>query len=155
VAGPRYLGTDVSPAALAVARRNAEALGLAGRVELVEGDLFEPLVRLGLRRRVDLVLANPPYVARGDAARLAPEIREHEPALALYSGTHGLDAIRRLATEAPAWLAPGGALLFECGDGQAEACLTLVRAQEAFGAAQTFHDLRGTPRAVLAERRRG
>jgi release factor glutamine methyltransferase len=150
VEGPRYLGTDVSGAALALARRNAEALGLAPRVAFAAGDLFEPLGDLGLEGRVDLLISNPPYVAEADAGRLGPEVRRYEPAVALYSGADGLAVIRRLVAEAPRWLAPGGALLFEFGDGQANACLALLGAAGAFGPGRLLRDLGGWPRAVLA-----
>ncbi len=150
VEGPRYIGTDVSSPALALARRNAAALDLAGRVELVAGDLYEPLAGLDLEGRVDLLISNPPYVATRDMERLAPEVRRYEPALALHGGPDGLDVIRRLAAEAPRWLAPGGALLFEFGDGQANDCPALLRVTGAYGPGRIVRDLGGWPRAVLA-----
>ncbi len=153
VEGPRYIGTDVSAPALALARRNAAALGLAPRVELAAGDLCDPLAALGLEGRVDLLISNPPYVATRDMARLAPEIRRYEPALALHGGPDGLDVIRRLVAEGPRWLAPGGALLFEFGDGQANDCLALLRAAGAYGPGRIVRDLGGWPRALLAQRR--
>ena len=148
--GPRYVGTDVSAAALTLARRNAEAFGLAPRVEWIEGDLFEALGAVGLEGRVDLLISNPPYVSEPDMDRLAPEIRRHEPALALCGGPDGLDVIRRVVAETPRWLAPGGALLFEFGDGQANACLGLLRESGAFGTGRIVRDLGGYSRAVIA-----
>ena len=153
VEGHRYLGTDVSAAALALARRNAAALGLAGRVELAQGDLCGPLAGRGLEGQVDLLVSNPPYVATRDMGGLAPEIRRYEPALALYGGPDGLDVIRRLVAQAPRWIAPGGALLFEFGDGQARACLDLLRQTGAYAPGHIVRDLGGRPRAVLAHRR--
>jgi release factor glutamine methyltransferase len=152
VEGPRYLGTDVSAAALALARRNAAALDLAHRVELAQGDLCEPLGAWGLEGRVDLLISNPPYVSTQDMLRLAPEIRRHEPALALCGGPDGLEVIRRLVAEAPRWIAPGGALLFEFGDGQANDCLALLREAGAYAPGGIVHDLAGRPRALLAQR---
>lgn len=154
VEGPRYIGTDMSAAALRLARKNAEAFGLASRVEWFQGDLLAPLEALGLEGRVDLLLANPPYVSGADIDRLAPEIRRYEPALALCGGPDGLDVIRRLVAEAPRWLVPGGVLLFEFGDGQASDCLALLRASRAFEAGQIVRDLGGWPRAVIAALRR-
>jgi release factor glutamine methyltransferase len=154
VEGPRYLGTDVSAAALALARRNAAALALADRAELAQGDLCEPLGARGLEGRVDLLLSNPPYVATRDMDRLAPEIRRYEPALALHGGPDGLDVIRRLVAQAARWIAPGGALLFEFGDGQANACLRLLRDTGAYAPGRIVRDLGGWPRAVLARVRR-
>lgn len=107
----RVVGVDVSPEALAVAASNASALGAA--VELVEADLFPPGPT-----QFDLIVSNPPYVARGDAIG---EGVAFEPELALYGGGDGLEVFRRLATEAPARLASGGTLLVEIGAGQAHA----------------------------------
>jgi release factor glutamine methyltransferase len=144
------MGTDLSAAALALARRNAEALGLGARVTWARGDLFEPLAGLGLERRVDLLVSNPPYVAEREMARLAPEIRCYEPPLALGGGPDGLAVIRRLVAGAPRWLAPGGALLFEFGDGQANDCLAILRDSGAFDTGRIVRDLGGWPRAALA-----
>jgi release factor glutamine methyltransferase len=104
---------DVDPAAVLDARRNLEPFG--GRV--FEGDLFAPLPA-GLRGRVDVLLANVPYVPTGEIALLPPEAREHEARGALDGGGDGLDVVRRVAGQAPGWLAPGGALLVEVGERQ-------------------------------------
>lgn len=104
---------DVDPAAVRCARRN-----LAGAGEAHEGDLFEPLPAT-LRGRVDLLAANVPYVPTDDVALLPQEARVHEPLVALDGGADGLDVLRRVATEAPGWLAPGGRLLVETSEAQA------------------------------------
>jgi release factor glutamine methyltransferase len=105
-------GTDVSPEALAVARGNAERLGLAERVTLHHGDLLAPIA--ALRGRVDLVVSNPPYVARGESSTLAPEVRDHEPPLALFPPDGEADSIyRRLVPDGFAWLRPGGYIVVE------------------------------------------
>ncbi|WP_405936482.1 putative protein N(5)-glutamine methyltransferase [Streptomyces sp. NBC_00726] len=106
---------DVEPAAVRCARRN---VGDRGRV--YEGDLFAPLPG-ALRGRVDVLLANVPYVPTGDVALLPAEARVHEPLVALDGGGDGLDVLRRVAAEAPRWLAPGGSLLVETSERQAEA----------------------------------
>jgi release factor glutamine methyltransferase len=113
---------DVSPEALAVARGNAERLGLA--VTFLEGSLAEPL---RAHDRFDLVIANLPYVRAGDIPDLAPEVRS-EPWLALDGGADGLDLVRTLVASAPEILAPGGALVLEIGEGQAQATAALCRA---------------------------
>ena len=113
---------DVSPDALAVARANAERLGLA--VTFLEGNLAEPLRALG---RFDLIVANLPYVRAGDIPGLAPEVRS-EPWLALDGGEDGLHLVRTLVAMAPEVLAPGGALVLEIGEGQAAATAELCRA---------------------------
>jgi release factor glutamine methyltransferase len=114
---------DVDPAAVACARRNVAAVG--GRV--YEGDLFAPLPA-DLRGRVDLLVANVPYVPSEAVAWMPPEARDHEPRVALDGGADGLDVARRVISEAPAWLAPGGSLLFETSEGQAPAAVALVAA---------------------------
>ncbi|MFD9604551.1 putative protein N(5)-glutamine methyltransferase [Streptomyces sp. NPDC059970] len=104
---------DVEPAAVRCARRN---IGDAGRV--YEGDLFEPLPG-SLRGRVEILLANVPYVPTQDVELLPPEARIHEPRVALDGGRDGLDVLRRVTAEAPRWLAPGGYLLVETSERQA------------------------------------
>ncbi len=116
------LGVDASPGALAVARRNADRLGLAARVELREGDWFE-----GVAGVYDLVLCNPPYVPREAIADLAPDVRDWEPHSALTPGPTGLEAYQAIAPGLRAHLAPGGRALFEIGAGQAEAVCAILR----------------------------
>ena len=105
---------DLDPAAVWCARRNVAAAD--GRV--YEGDLYEPLPA-ALQGRVDILVANAPYVPTGEVALLPAEARIHEPLLALDGGADGLDILRRVATEAPQWLAPGGHLLIETSERQA------------------------------------
>lgn len=120
--GPLELhAADVDPAAVRCARRNVAAAG--GHV--YEGDLYAPLPP-SLHGRVDLLLANVPYVPTDEVALLPAEARLHEARVALAGGTDGLDVLRRVAAEAPRWLAPGGHLLFEAGERQAEAAVGVV-----------------------------
>lgn len=112
---------DLSPAAVACARENLGA-------DVYEGDLFRPLPRQ-LRGYVDVLLANVPYVPTDAIATMPPEARDHEPRAALDGGADGLDVLRRLAPDAPDWLAPRGELLTECAPEQAEpACAILAAA---------------------------
>ena len=123
--GSRVWATDVSDQALELALENLTALGLAERVELREGDLFEALA--GEAAPFDLLVANLPYVESGAFVVLQPEVRDHEPRIALDGGPDGLDLIRRAVADAPAHMAPGAWLLVEIGFGQAEAVTELVR----------------------------
>jgi release factor glutamine methyltransferase len=114
---------DIDPAAVRCARRN---LAVAGG-HVYSGDLFGPLPA-SLRGRVDLLAANVPYVPTGEVALLPAEARLHEPLVALDGGGDGLDVLRRVAAQAPLWLAPGGSLLVEISDRQESiACITTRR----------------------------
>ncbi|WP_326731488.1 putative protein N(5)-glutamine methyltransferase [Streptomyces phaeochromogenes] len=111
--GAELHAADVDPAAVRCARRN---VGAGDRV--YEGDLFEALPR-ALRGRIGILAANVPYVPTGEVGLLPPEARDHEPLVALDGGGDGLDVLRRVAAEAPRWLAPGGSLLVETSERQA------------------------------------
>ncbi len=117
--------TDISSAALEVARANAERHGVADKITFLQGDLLAPLPQ-----PVALIVANLPYVARDEWGQLAAEanVAEFEPAIALDGGLDGLALFRRFFQQAPAYLAPGGAILLEIGAGQAEAVTALARA---------------------------
>ncbi|WP_240134906.1 putative protein N(5)-glutamine methyltransferase [Streptomyces sp. MUM 178J] len=114
VPGAEVHAADVEPAAVRCARRNLAASG--ARVH--EGDLYDPLPA-ELRGRVDVLIANAPYVPTDHIGLLPPEARDHEPLLALDGGADGLDVQRRVAAEAADWLAPGGVLLVETSEDQA------------------------------------
>jgi release factor glutamine methyltransferase len=119
----RGLGIDQSPEALAVARRNAEALGLAGRADFALGDWAA-----GIAGSFDLIVSNPPYIPHDEIPRLMPEVSQHEPRLALDGGADGLDCYRALAPQIAARLAPGGYALLEVGAGQAPAVVAILAA---------------------------
>ncbi len=141
--GAGGIGIDRSAEALAMAQRNAQALGLEARADLRLANWHEAGWTEGLGR-FDLILANPPYVE--EAAPLAPSVRAHEPAGALFAGADGLDDYRVLVPQLPALLAPGGAALVEIGHTQAEAVGALAAA--AGMTAALHHDLGGRPRVL-------
>ncbi len=138
--GARGVGVDLSAAALAIATRNAERLGLAARAELRAGDWGQ-----GIEGVFDLILCNPPYIESD--AMLAPEIREYEPASALFAGPDGLDDYRRLASEIARLLAPTGLAAIEIGWTQAAAVSDLFAGQGLV--ASVRRDLGGRDRAIL------
>lgn len=144
------LATDASSDALELASENIRETGLGARVSVARGRLFEPVGE----RRFDVVVSNPPYVAEAERGELEPEVREWEPASALFAGKDGLRVLRPLVAGAPAHLLPGGLLALEVGLGQAETVAALVEATGAFGPAEIRRDLTDRPRMVLAERRR-
>jgi len=143
--GVRVLATDVSAAALALARENARRLGLASRLEWVLADLLAPF-----RGPLDLVVANPPYVSTAELAQAPPELR-WEPRRALDGGPEGLRETSRLLAQTPSRLAPGGALVLELAPQRAEAVLALARRHLPGARLELHHDLAGQPRALLAQ----
>ena len=144
----RGIGTDVSDEALAVARDNAAHLGLEGRMALMRGDWTEGMAEASF----DLVVSNPPYIPEGDIAGLDPEVRDHDPHLALSGGADGLDHYRRLAPEVMRVLRPGGLFLLEIGHDQSGAVEALMRAAGADGV-RTVRDLSDRDRVVTGVRK--
>jgi release factor glutamine methyltransferase len=147
--GCEVTATDTSPAALEVARANAERLGLAERVRFIEGTWPE-------EGEFDLVLANLPYVAERDWPSLQPEVTHWEPREALLAGPDGLDAYRAFIPECAGHLhryaeQMTGALAVEVGEGQAPAVAELFR-EAGFGAVETRRDLAGIERVVFGQR---
>jgi len=139
--GATGLGVDASERALDMARANAERLAAAGRAAFRSGNWAD-----GIEEQFDLILANPPYI--GTDETLPAEVREHEPAAALFAGPDGLDDYRRIVPELPRLIAPGGAAILEIGSTQAEAVTALLAAQGLSVALR--YDLGGNPRALVA-----
>lgn len=137
------LGVDASPAALAVAGENAQALGLVGRAAFHRGDWDD-----GIAPAFDVVLSNPPYIPRDEIATLQPEVASFEPRLALDGGQDGLDAYRILAPAAVRLLAAGGLAAFEVGQGQSDSVTAIGRAAGLRHIA-TVADLAAVNRCVL------
>jgi release factor glutamine methyltransferase len=143
------LAVESSPAALAVAADNVRALGLAGRVRLMPGDLLEPLAAYA--GRLTMIVANLPYLATAVIPTLPREVRDFEPRVALDGGPDGLQALRRLVTGAPTALRPGGWVLLEIGEDQAGALASLMAA-EGFVDIAARRDLRGAERYIAGRR---
>ena len=140
--------TDISAAALAVARANAETHMMNTRCAFTVCDIAD-----GIDGPFDLIVSNPPYIAHGDIAGLAPEVREHDPMLALDGGGDGLDAYRAIARCAPRLLAPGGHLVVELGIGQ-EAPVRALLTEAGLTAGKVRADLAGIARALAAQKAR-
>ena len=148
--GLRIWGVEREAAALGWAETNVRRLGLADRVTLLAGDLWAPLA--GLPRDWDLVVANPPYLARAVVAALPAEIRAFEPRTALDGGPDGLDIVRRIVLGAPDYLRPGGRLLVEIGADQGAPVQGLVAATGRYAPAVVHVDHTGADRVVEARR---
>lgn len=139
----RVWATDISPDALAIARHNAERNSI--HVTFLEGDLLEPLLAQG--ERVDLVMANLPYIATDDMLGL--EVSRYEPHLALDGGPDGLDLIRRLLIQAPGAINPGARILLEIGADQGESAVRLARDAFPGCACSVMKDYAGHDRVVI------
>jgi release factor glutamine methyltransferase len=137
------VGVDISEPALAVARANARSLQLEDRVEFRVGDWWQ-----GLDQSFDVVVSNPPYIASGDLAGLAPEVALFEPRIALDGGVDGLAAYRAIIGGLGVHLRPGGIFALEVGSGQAEAVRTLAVAAGLL-TGSPLRDLSGAARAVV------
>lgn len=122
----RVLALDISEAALGIARANARRHHVEDRIEFLVSDMFSALTANHMTLKADIIVSNPPYVAEHDRDTLPREVREHEPPLALFAGSDGLEFHRRLLTESPAWLRPGGYLIMEMGFGQYQPMIALV-----------------------------
>ena len=140
---------DISPDALDIARGNASRNGVAGRITFAQGDLFGPLPG-GVA--FDVVVSNPPYVTPAELAGLAPDVRDHEPRLALDGGPDGLTFYRRIAAGAGAVLKPGGWLLVEIGATQDEAVRAILGGQPDLELGRSIKDAAGLPRVVTARK---
>jgi release factor glutamine methyltransferase len=141
----RIIATDISSEALEVARLNARRLGVAARIEFVETDLLN-----GVDREFDLIVSNPPYVPERDRPQLQPEVRDYEPARALFAGDDGLSIIRRLVDQAAERLKPEGRFIFEFGFGQADDVRTVLSNTRSMVLLDLRRDLQGIPRVAVA-----
>ena len=147
----RAVAIDISPDALAVARRNAVRHSVADRIDFVLSDCFAALNSREPRPSFDLIVSNPPYVEEGAMAELQREVRDFEPRSALAAGAEGLDIIRRLLLEAPSFLKTGGYFLFEIGLNQAAAVRELLD-PKIWKLMDIHKDLQGIPRTVALQR---
>ena len=144
--GARLTATDLSAPALKIARQNAVRNGVA-RIRFLLGDLLAPVAE----ERFDIIVSNPPYVPTADRATLSVEVREYEPALALFAGDDGLDVYRRLIPAAFDALKPGGFVALEIGYGQSISIIELL-ARSGFQRVEFIPDLQGIPRVACAQR---
>ncbi|HWC89316.1 MAG TPA: peptide chain release factor N(5)-glutamine methyltransferase [Pirellulales bacterium] len=150
LAGAHVTAIDISPAALAVARENAAALGVSEPIEFVESDLFAALEP---QRRFDFVVSNPPYIRSDEMAGLMVDVRKFEPRMALEAGPRGTEVIERLIPQAAQRLKPGGWLLVEISPTIEPAVRELLAAEPAFEPPASIKDLAGQFRIVQACRR--
>ena len=137
------VGTDLSAGALQVASRNRDRLGI--QAQLIQGDLFEHVTG-----SFDVIVSNPPYIPSKEIGGLMPEVRDHEPAMALDGGADGLDFYRRIIREAAGYLKPGGWLAFEIGCSQGEDLVRLL-SEAGYTGVRTGRDLAGQVRTAFGQ----
>ncbi len=147
----RVFAVDISPQALQVAQENAQVHQVADRVEFFAGDLFAGWEAPECRE-LDFILCNPPYIESTMLPQLQPEIRDHEPTLALDGGPDGLEIFRRIIPTAADRLRPGGFMIFEIGSEQASALTDLIMSQAVFEHVVVTRDYSGWDRVVSARR---
>lgn len=146
----RIIATDLSKEAIEVAKENARDCGVIHQIAFLVGDLFEFFSPF--KRHFDLILSNPPYIRDSEIDRLAREIKDHEPLMALKGGDEGLDFYRRIISQAPRYLKKGGWLLLELGEGQAEKVSELFESTGEFKKPILLKDLSGKERVIKAQR---
>lgn len=145
----RIIATDISQKVLKMARQNA-SLQKASGITFARGSLFLPLKKLGLEKRCDFIVSNPPYVSEEEWERLPLEIRNHEHKSAVKAGVTGLEVIHKLIQGAPLYLKPGGYLLIEIGEGQREDVISFFGSE--WSEVKCYSDLSRTPRVVVGQK---
>ncbi len=149
--GARIVATDISPDALEVARANAERLGLADRIEFLEGDLLNPLgdhAKAGHTKSLDFLVSNPPYIPDDEWDAVEPNVKDHEPTLALRGGMDGLALVRPLLKEAPPLVKPEGLVLVEVAASRAAEALAIAETAPRVDHADIMQDSDGLDRVV-------
>jgi len=149
----KVIATDLSEAALGVAAKNVRKYGLDERVELLRGDLFEPLIPQLDMAPFDLIVCNPPYVSAAEYEKLEKNVKDYEPRTALYGGEDGLELYRRIAEQVGRFLDSDGALLLEIGYEQGPAVRALLEQTGLFEIIKVDKDLSSHDRIVMAQRK--
>jgi release factor glutamine methyltransferase len=145
----QIVASEISPAALAIARRNASRNGVCEAMRFLEGDLFRALDQ-EIDNDFDLILSNPPYILRDEISTLDAEVSRWEPRAALDGGVDGLDFYRRIAEEAPAYLHQDGAVAVEIGAMMGSVVRSLFKNSAAYADIQVYQDYSGRDRVVIA-----
>ncbi len=149
----RIIATDKSAGALAVARENARSHNVVNRILFYEGDLTAPLESLDIDGQVDIIVSNPPYVQSGDYPVLQPEVRDYEPALALFAGPAGTEVQQRIINAAIRYLKSDGLLIVEMGVGQAETLANKLKENGQYRSFDILRDLAGIERVLAARKK--
>lgn len=144
-----FLATDISPAALAIAQKNAETNGQSGKIQFLQSDIFDGLSD---GRLFDIIVSNPPYIPDSEIERLEADVRQHEPRLALSGGSDGLVYYRRIIQEAVSYLKESGTLLLEFSPEQESSLVQLLEESKNYPGIRVKADLAGRSRVVIAQK---
>jgi release factor glutamine methyltransferase len=147
----QIFASDLSSDAIELAQRNAQHLGLQGRVQWHCGDLLSPFDTGDFFQNIDVLVCNPPYISSPKVQAMPQEIRQHEPAMAFDGGALGISILNRLIREAPKYLKVGGWLVFEVGLGQAKAVAKRLLTSSEYNKVKTLPDACGQPRVLQAQ----
>jgi release factor glutamine methyltransferase len=147
----RVMATDISRAALDVARKNSQALNAADKIEFLQGDLLAPLKALGLEHKIDFLVSNPPYISMRDAARLEREVKDWEPRTALFADDDGLKFYQRLLDEGWQYVKGNGFFICEIGYTQLDAITKMID-PKLWQLEEVTNDLQGIPRTLTIRR---
>jgi release factor glutamine methyltransferase len=150
----RIFATDFSADALRTAKANARRHGVDSSITWLEGDLLAPLDGMGCERSVHVIMANPPYIRESEWSGLQPEVARYEPRMALIAGAKGIEVHQRLLVEAAPYLAPGGLLVMEMGQGQCAALIEVSKTMCFYERAEILADEAGIDRIMIIERTR-
>ncbi len=145
--------SDISQDALAIAKTNVQRHKVADKIHLLHGDFFGAFVGYAEKEHVDFVVSNPPYVSESEWNKLEPEVREHEPRQALVGGEDGLCFYKEIIKDADDWLRPGGYLVIEIGETQANAINKLMKNELHYWEIEIIKDLQGKERVFSARRK--
>jgi release factor glutamine methyltransferase len=148
----KIIATDISDAALSIAAQNVNKYKLEDKITLLAGDLFEPIIRQIDWSAFDLIVCNPPYVSEPEFEKLAKNVKDYEPRLALHGGADGLDVYRRIIAEVDKFLKPDAALLLEIGYAQGPAVRELLEQKGLFTSVSIEKDLSNNDRIAIAKK---
>ncbi|MBC8554319.1 MAG: peptide chain release factor N(5)-glutamine methyltransferase [Candidatus Brocadiales bacterium] len=144
---------DISQDALSLAKENIHEHGVADKVHLLHGDFFEAFCNCVEKMHIDFIVSNPPYISESEWNELEPEVKEHEPRQALVGGEDGLYFFRKIIKDAADWLRPGGYLVIEIGETQANAIIKLIQNDLHYDEIEKIKDLQGKERIISARRK--
>jgi len=154
----KYLSTakvytsDISLDALSLAKENIQRHEVADKVHLLHGDFFDVFSKYAEKERIDFIVSNPPYLSESEWSELEPEVKDHEPLQALVGGEDGLSFYRRIIKDAIDWLKPGGHLVVETGETQANSIIKLMQNRLHYCDIEIIKDLQGIERIISAKR---